>query len=335
MSYPRLLLTALLLATALAGPAQAQRATAAKEPGRLFLWKATSKTNTVYLLGSIHVANEAFYPLPAEVEKAFADSKVLAVEVDLTKVDAAGVQGALLQKGMYPGAETIGKHVPKETLERMREYFSNRGMIPDAMEKFRPWALAVTITMLEVQSHGYESALGIDKYFTDRAGSRKVVELESADEQVNLLSSFSAKQEAEFLAATLDSAAETKDLMDRMVALWKAGDAEGLEKLTIEEPLRERPDLRGVYAKMFDERNEKMAKKVDGFLKGDQPHFVVVGAGHLIGPKGVVKLLEKKGYHLEQVKKSEKVEAAAAKDKPAGDKKPPKRGYAPAGAFKD
>ena len=326
---PVTLLVVALLAQA--SPARRPEPDAA-DPDRLFLWKAKSPTNTVYLLGSVHVANESFYPLPPEIEKAFAESKVLAVEVDLTKVNAAGMQGALLQKGLYPPGDGIGKHVPKETLEKLREYFRNREMVPDAMEKFRPWALAVTITMLEVQSKGYEAALGVDKHFMERAGGRKIVELESADDQINLLSSFPPKLEAEFLAATLDSAAETEDTMARMMKLWKEGDAEGLEKLTITEPLQERPDLKGVYARMFDERNEKMAQKIGAFLKGSEPHFVVVGAGHLIGPRGIVKLLEKKGYHLEQVKRAE---APAEPNKPAAKKKPAKRGYAPEGAFSD
>ena len=39
-----------------------------------------------------------------------------------------------------------------------------------------------------------------------------------------------------------------------------------------------------------------MAGKIDGYLKKPKmPYFVVVGAGHLIGNKGIVRLLERKG----------------------------------------
>lgn len=336
MGTSRLVFAFLVTVASFLHPVRAQRAKPAAGTDRLFLWKATSPTNTVYLLGSIHVANESMYPLPDEIEKAFAQSKTLAVEVDLTKVDATAMQGALMEKGMYEPGDSIEKHVPKQTLAMLRDYLSKRGMPAEAMERFRPWALAVTITMLEVQSLGYDAALGIDKHFMERAGTRKVVELESADEQIGLLSSLPPKLEAEFLGSTLDSARWTKDLMGQAIALWKAGDAERLEKLLVTGPLLERPELRGVYVKMFDERNEKMAEKIDGFLKDDEPHFVVVGAGHLIGNKGIVKLLEKKGYHVEQMKRVPKAAAAAAeKGKPPAEKKPAKRGYAPEGAFKD
>src|SRR6478672_7160250 len=44
------------------------------------MWKATSATNTVYLLGSIHLASPDMYPLPAQIEAAFRNSAVLIVE---------------------------------------------------------------------------------------------------------------------------------------------------------------------------------------------------------------------------------------------------------------
>ena len=158
-----------------------------------------------------------------------------------------------------------------------------------------------------------------------RKGNKPIVELESADEQLSLLNDLPDKAGAEFLASTLDSAAETKKLIDRMVKAWKTGDAAGLEKLLITDPLRERPGLKSAYAKLFDERNVKMAAKIEGYLKkSEQPHFLVVGAGHLIGRNGILKLLQKKGYKVEQVKRDPT--AAEAPEKPATEKKPDKTG---------
>ena len=36
-----------------------------------FLWKIQSKTNTVYLLGSVHFMKKEIYPLNKEIEDAF------------------------------------------------------------------------------------------------------------------------------------------------------------------------------------------------------------------------------------------------------------------------
>ena len=296
------------------GQSQTQNADAKTNP--LFLWKVTGKTGTTaYLLGSIHVATPEFYPLPKEMDDAFNESDVLAVEVDITKVDQAAMQKLLLEKGMYPLGDSLAKHVSKETLKKFRDYCAAKGLPAAAMEQFRPWALAVTVTMLEMQAIGYSAELGIDKHFLDKAGGKKVVELETAAAQLDLLSGFADRAEAGFLESTLDSTKETMEMIRKLSAAWKAGDAKGLEELTITKPLKEHPELKPVFAKLFDERNAKMAQKVDGFLKGRQTHFVIVGAGHLIGDKGIVKLLEKKGYKVEQVQGS----GEAAEEKPPGE----------------
>ena len=53
-----------------------------------------------------------------------------------------------------------------------------------------------------------------------------------------------------------------------------------------------------------------MAEKIEGYLKGKEEVFVVVGAAHLIGEKGILKLLGDKGYHMEQVSVTPSVRAA-------------------------
>ncbi len=44
-----------------------------------------------------------------------------------------------------------------------------------------------------------------------------------------------------------------------------------------------------------------MTAKMDEYLKGKEPVFVVVGAAHIIGDKGIAKQLRDKGYKVEQV----------------------------------
>ena len=50
-----------------------------------FLWKAKSETATVYMLGSVHLANKEMYPLPSAFEESFDSSEVLVVEIDLNQ----------------------------------------------------------------------------------------------------------------------------------------------------------------------------------------------------------------------------------------------------------
>ncbi len=61
------------------------------------------------------------------------------------------------------------------------------------------------------------------------------------------------------------------------------------------------PQLVPIYEKLIDERNRKMVSKIEDYLRGKGTYFVVVGAGHLIGEKGIVEVLRKKGLRVQQL----------------------------------
>src|SRR5260221_3269554 len=86
----------LIVLLAFLGAAQAQQAAPAQpKPRRFLMWKATSPTATVYLVGSIHLGDSSMYPLPKGVESAFAAAKVLAVGIHINNADQAKMVGLL------------------------------------------------------------------------------------------------------------------------------------------------------------------------------------------------------------------------------------------------
>jgi uncharacterized protein YbaP (TraB family) len=77
-----------------------------------------------------------------------------------------------------------------------------------------------------------------------------------------------------------------------------------MEEAVMGDPAKRDKESSVVIEKVFDERNVKMVDRIEAFLKAKDQYFVVVGAGHLVGPKGIVKLLEAKGYQVEQVRRA-------------------------------
>jgi uncharacterized protein YbaP (TraB family) len=67
---------------------------------KALFWKATSKDNVVYLLGSIHLGSKSLYPLPREIEDAFDHSALLAVDIDINQVNMAKLLGMIFQTCM-------------------------------------------------------------------------------------------------------------------------------------------------------------------------------------------------------------------------------------------
>jgi len=289
-----------LAGLAAAAPLVAQGALAAPAPAparKAMFWKVSSTNNVAWLLGSIHVGSKSMYPLPKEMEDAFERSTALLVEIDLNHVDLQKMQMLVFQTGLYGGDETLWDHVSPETRQRLEAFCEKYGLPAMAMSKMKPWAAAMMISTIPLMKSGMEMSLGIDKHFLDKAekAAKRVVEIESADEQMKLVSGITAEMLEKSVVASAKQ--DPEEYGKRLQQTWISGDTGQMEKI-----MREQTSDAVEFAKaMVEDRNQHMADVAEKFLKGKEQAFVVVGAGHMVGPGGMVRLLEKRGYKVEQV----------------------------------
>ncbi len=273
----------------------------AGEGEKHFLWKVRSKTATAYLFGSVHVAQPDIYPLPKTIEENFDKAAILAVEADPGQVGDQGLQQQMLLSATYPGSDTLRQHLSPKTWEMAAREMGKLGLPIEQFAKFKPWFLAMTIEILEFGRLGYNPANGLDIYFAGKArGKKRIVELESFDYQMKLLNGFSEREQELFLFYTLKDMDGLDQGIGDLMRAWRAGDAKGIETLVMK-TLREAPETKPIYDKLFYTRNREMAAKVEQFLRSKETAFVVVGAAHLVGAEGVVELLRQKGYAVEQL----------------------------------
>ena len=68
---------------------------------KAFFWQVSSENSNIYLMGSVHFADESFYPLRQAISKAFADSQYLVVELDIKKINHSVYTQLLQKKGVY------------------------------------------------------------------------------------------------------------------------------------------------------------------------------------------------------------------------------------------
>ncbi|HVX85611.1 MAG TPA: TraB/GumN family protein [Phycisphaerae bacterium] len=295
--HPRHLAAALLL-LAVPALADAPATQTAKRPG--FMWKVTSPTTTAYLVGSIHAASEDMYPLPTEMEQAFKDASILVVELDITKVNQLAVSMQALDLGTYKNGDTLDEHVPAETMEQIRTFCKDNGLPESALSVMKPWMAGLTMAGVAMTKAGLDPGKGIDEHFLEEDQGKKVVELESADSQIQMLSTLTDAEQVSFLKMSNDDmknmAGELKDL----AAAWKSGDEKSMLKL-LDESYDTDKNAKSVGEKLVYSRNAAMAEKITGLLKGDDKVFVVVGAAHLLGDRGIVALLQKQGFKVERV----------------------------------
>ncbi|MCM3782503.1 TraB/GumN family protein [Neobacillus mesonae] len=263
--------------------------------GKGFLWEVNHEGKTVYLVGSMHIADESFYPLDPSFEKAFAESEYLGVEVDISKPQDEAMQEMTLNLGMYQDGTTLKDHISSDAYEQIGEILTENGLEPDALDEFKPWMVENTLSTLKSLQSGYQGEIGIDLHFLEKAAERNipVIELETYESQLRMLSGFSDELQNANLQAVIENYDVVDDSVDQLAKMWKQGDDAVLLEIT--QSMTENEEY---YKAMLVDRNIGMADKIEGYLTGDEDgdYFIVVGALHYLGEDGIVKLLQDKGF---------------------------------------
>lgn len=276
------------------------------ENDKAFAWQVTSGEASVYLIGSMHYADKSFYPLRQTIEDAFNRSEYLVVELDINHIDHDRYMQILLQDGVYKDATTIKEVISDETWLQLRRHLQRLNIDYDAIKKYKPGLLVLTLTATQITQMGFDAALGVDAHFLNRAAeevpAKKVIALETLQQQLKL---FLEMPDGELLLKeSLHSLNEAEPLMLAMVDLWKRGDVKQMNQLLFEDALQETPAFSEIYDRIFYRRNEAMVAKLDAMLKKPSAsranYFVVVGSGHLVGDKGIVNALKEKGYQVQR-----------------------------------
>ena len=278
------------LSVALAGQLSAQE--------KSFLWRVDSDQNSLYILGSIHLLNKEAYPLKQSSENAFEQTKKLVLEIDLRSANSDKVQQLMLQKGASTDGTVLHQNVSKETYESVAMRAKELGIDIRLLNSFKPWIVATTLAAVKLQKLGFDSKLGIDRYFADRAiqSNKPTGGLETAEFQLGLFDQFSAKEQELLLRQSMNEMDHLERNVAEIVRAWKSGDVGSLEKHLLA-GMRDYPEIR---QKVIEDRNRRWLAQIEGLLSRGESALIVVGAAHLVGTNGVIQLLKGRGYRVEQ-----------------------------------
>ena len=266
--------------------------------GHHSLWVVSSPTSRLVLLGSVHMLKPDASALPAEALEAYEHAAALVMEVDLNSVSADGLVVSMSTLAALPEGRTLEQELGRELYARVKAQAAADGLDAEVLEHTQPWMVALMLDQLQMARLGYASASGVDEQLAQRAAAdhKRIIGLETMDEQLGFFAHLSAAQQQRYLRYTLDEQDHAGDELNQMVAAWRSGDSGALERL-LAEGFRDFPDL---YRLLTSERNRKWLATLEPLLNGRQDYLVVVGAMHLVGNEGLVALLRQRGYHVEQ-----------------------------------
>ena len=260
------------------------------------LWKVEGTNAEIYLFGTIHVGNQSMYPFPKRIKDVINKSKNFVFEVNLTPQKEMKLAMSMQKDMIYTDGSSLQDHISAELYERTLNYLNkSQPMLAVAAPKMKPWALAITASMLEIQKQGFNPQLGVEKRLQHTAAvkKKKILELETIDFQAKLLANL--PNQDKFLQKTIDDIPRTKELMTKVIAMWKNGDTKGLHKELIAPMKKEMP---AIYKAMMTDRNINMAKGIEKLAKTKSSYFIAVGSAHYIGNDSIITILRDKGYTI-------------------------------------
>jgi uncharacterized protein YbaP (TraB family) len=276
----------LLLLTCL----QASQALAATDWQQGLLWEiGRAGQPASYLFGTIHSEDPAVLALPAPVQRAFdqADSVVLEVRLDLDAMLFSS-QVMLLGEG-----RRLSEITGKALFEQTSRAIQTRGIPEIVLDRMKPWAAAVTLSM-PVAATG--EVLDMLLYKQALQAGKQVFGLESIREQLAVFDGMPEQEQLILLRDAVESFPEIDAMHRELLDAWRQRDLAMLMAINTAAMQTGDQKLAAEFQdRLIVRRNQLMAERMQPYLQEGNV-FVAVGALHLPGEAGLLNLLEQRGY---------------------------------------
>lgn len=258
------------------------------------LWKITSDElpQPSYLFGTIHLICEQDFFMDERIETALAESDALVKEIDLSSPE---IMLRLQQLMVNTGGPYLQEYLSADQLAVIDEYFTeNFGAGLAQLGVLKPLALSSMVLTAglpctDIKSYEMELADLADQH--DLA----ILELESVDFQMQIFDDIPLEDQVAWLWQGIAEEQESQRVFQTMVDAYVAED---LDKLL--EAMRQDAQMMEYFDVLLNERNHNWIAPIREMIHAQQV-FIAVGAGHLPGEQGVIRLLEEAGYTVEPV----------------------------------
>jgi len=261
------------------------------------LWKITGdNVNTSYLFGTIHLIPEEHYFLPGGIEEAFEQSERIVFEIDMNEMTDIGAQLGLLMKAMMPDGKRLRDLISVEDYELVKAHFDEMGLPLAMLERIKPMFLSVFASgdmSMDDLSTGSSKSYEMEFFELAQEKEKEVGGLETMAFQIAVFDSIPYDVQAEMLVESIRSQDDESTEFQEMIDTYTSQNIDALSRMLTsgEDDLGEFEDI------LVNDRNKNWIGLMSEMMI-DEPVFFAVGAGHLGGENGVVRLLRKEGYEV-------------------------------------
>jgi len=277
-------------------PALAEQPTVELKHPQGLLWKLQKKGQPdSYLFGTIHLADDRVLALLDKVQSSIEQVDVFAMEIVL---DVEGQQ-TLTRATFFQDGKLLQDYLDDVTLDRiniiMHQYY---GITARTVNRMQPWSVMATISSPPPESN--KTVLDVELENVARELNKKVVGLETVEEQIDVLSGMKLSEQLWMLSKAVEDFHKSMPMWERLVNGYLQRDLQALmnEQLAMMDPGSKIDDR--FMDKLLDQRNIKIVQRMLDIMP-KQSLFAAVGALHLPGKNGILQLLERAGYRVQAI----------------------------------
>lgn len=266
---------------------------------RGFLWRVSKHGRSSYLYGTLHVGKlDWAFPGP-RLADALRNTDTLAVEIDLTDPALApSLIAAHAATGPAP-------KLPPSIEQRLSRQIAAACVSELALAVLHPVMQAVTLSILAGRWEGLDPSYAQEVVLGSNARARQqpIVALETLESQLAVLIPRDPQQMQRLLTRTLDQleSGRLRPVLRRLAAVWESGRLPELENYAQWCDCAGTAEERAFLARLNDQRNPSMAERIDALHRSGKRVLAAVGSLHMIGAKGLPRLLAERGYAVERL----------------------------------
>jgi uncharacterized protein len=252
------------------------------------LWVIKDADTTIYLFGTVHVLKDNIKWFDGGVKAAYDASSEVVLEADTSNPQA--MQGTMMKLAIDPDGPPLSEKLGADNAA-YQSVLSGYGIPAAAFEKLEPWAVAMTLPLIQFMKSGakIESGAEMTILAAMKKDGKTLATLETVPEQLGYLDALPEAVQLKYLKSVVSQMPEMGKLSDRLLASWAAGDADALGAL-----MQQMTDIPEVEKALLSDRNARWAEWVEKRMAKPGTVFMAVGAGHLAGKNSVQEKLKAK-----------------------------------------
>ena len=265
------------------------------QEAKSLLWEISGNglEKSSYLYGTIHIICPDDFVVSDNLKATVAKSEQMVLEVDLS--DAAEMQA--FQVGMMDmaGIDYKGMMNEEEYAKLDKVVKKTAGLGLAQMKIMKPFGM-LSLMYGEIMGCGTPSSYEMTFMEMAKEQEKEILGLESAASQVAIFDNIPLQEQVDWIKDMLNEPEKGNEEFNQMVANYKTQDLEALFA-----SMSESPEYAKYEKELLDNRNTAWIPVIEKLAK-DKSTFIAVGAMHLGGDMGVIKLLREAGFTVTAMK---------------------------------